>query len=91
VNVYLYFLHLSLLLSLFVTSSTFSAPVWLTYIKIRLPSAFLWAMYENQPALFNTCLRGRISVHVGGAVGVGYGFRVVEGVDRQRWQLQRLH
>lgn len=27
VNVYLYFLHLSLLLSLFVTSSTFAAPV----------------------------------------------------------------
>ena len=73
------------------TSSTFAVPVWLAYIKIRLPSASLWAMYENQPTLFNTCLRGRISVHVGGAVGVGYGFRVVEGVDRQRWQLQRLH
>jgi len=38
-------------------------------------------MYENQPTLFNTCILGRISVHVGGAVGVGYGFRVVEGVD----------
>lgn len=73
------------------TSSTFAAPVWLTYIKIRLPSASLWAMYENQPTLFNTCLGGRISVHVGGTVGVGYGFRVVEGVDRQRWQLQWLH
>jgi len=77
--------------SFFFTSSTFAAPVWLTYVKIRLSSGFLWAMYENQPTLFNTCLRGRISVHVGGAVGVGYGFRVVEEVDRQRWQLQRLH
>jgi len=92
VNVYLYFLQLSFLLSLFLLHPL---PLlfpcdWHIY-KNTSPSASLWAMYENQPTLFNTCLRGRISVHVGGAVGVGYGLRVVEGVDRQRWQLQRLH